>query len=64
MELNEKFPAWMCKNKDSTKIEDLRRYQEQQRLVGEIVEKFEEKGYLDSTAADREYIVERMQKVR
>ena len=63
-ELNDKFPAWMCNNRDSTKIEDLTRYKEQQRLVGEIVEKFEEKGYSDSTAADREYIVERMQKVR
>lgn len=63
-ELNDKFPAWMCKNKDSTKTEDLTRYEEQQRLVREIVEKFEEKGYSDSTAADREFIVERLQKVR
>ena len=63
-ELNDKFPAWMCKNKDSTKTEDLTRYQEQQRLVGEIVGKFEEKAYSDATAADREFIVERMQKVR
>ena len=63
-ELYEKFPAWMRKNKDSQKSEDLRRYEEQQRLVGEIVVKFEEKGYSDSKAADREYIVERMQKVR
>lgn len=63
-ELHEKFPAWMRKNKDSTKSEDLLRYEEQRQIVGEIVAKFEEKGYSDSKAADREYIVERMQKVR
>ena len=63
-ELHDKFPEWMTKNKDSTKKEDWRRYVEQQRIVGEIVERFEGKGYSDSKAADREYIVERMQKVR
>lgn len=62
-ELYDKFPAWMNKNKHSTGKDDLKRYEEQQRLVGEIVGRFEEKGYSDSKAADREYIVERMQKV-
>lgn len=62
-ELYEKFPAWMNKNKHSTGKDDLKRYQEQQRLVGEIVGRFEEKGYSDSKASDREYIVERMRKV-
>ena len=63
-ELHTKFPMWMSKNRESTAKDDLQRYEEQQRLVGEIVAKFEEKGYSDSNAADREYIVERMQKVR
>lgn len=63
-ELRDKFPGWMAKNGNSTKPEDLQRYEEQQRLVKEIVSKFEEKGYSDSNAADREYIVDRMQKVR
>ena len=63
-ELHEKYPAWISKNRDKTKREDLKRYEEQQELVVEIVAKFEEKGYSDSKAADREYIVERMQKVR
>lgn len=63
-ELHDKFPGWMTKNGNSTKADDLQRYQEQQRLVKEIVGKFEEKEYSDSNAADREYIVERMQKVR
>jgi len=62
-ELNNKFPAWMSKNKDTVEQDNLRRYENQQRLVGEIVGKFEEKGYSDSHPADREYIVERMQQV-
>lgn len=61
-ELHDKFPGWMTKNRNSTKPDDLQRYEEQQRLVEEIVGKFEEEGYSDSNAADREYIVERMQK--
>ncbi len=62
-ELNEKFPAWMEGNEGSTKAEDLERYREQQRLVREIVERFERRGYSDENEDDREYIVERMQKV-
>ena len=62
-ELHDKFPDWMAKNKSRTKAEDLKRYEEQQRLVGEIVGRFEMKGYEDEKAEDREYIVERMQLV-
>ena len=62
-ELHVKFPDWMAKNKSKTKAEDLKRYEEQQRLVGEIVGRFEMKGYSDDKAEDREYIVERMQLV-
>ncbi|KAI1273469.1 Pex19 protein family-domain-containing protein [Xylaria sp. FL0933] len=63
-ELNEKFPGWMEKNKDTLAKDDLKRYQEQQALVGEMVAKFEESTYSDSNAADREYIVDRMQKMQ
>ncbi|KAI9771302.1 MAG: Peroxisome chaperone and import receptor [Geoglossum simile] len=63
-ELNEKFPAWLEKNKDNIPKEDLERYRGQRVLVGEIVAKFEEKGFADSNATDREYIVERMQKMQ
>lgn len=63
-ELHDKFPMWMHKNESSVKPDDLRRYQDQQRLVGEIVGKFNEKGYSDSNAADREFIVERMQQMQ
>lgn len=62
-ELHDKFPGWMTKNRGRTSSEDLKRYEEQQRLVGEIVERFEMKSYSDSKAEDREYIVERMQLV-
>lgn len=62
-ELHDKFPAWLAKNKDSTPAEDLKRYAEQQAIVAEIVAKFNEPSYSDSNAADREYIVDRMQKV-
>lgn len=62
-ELDDKFPGWMEKNKDTVSKDDLKRYQEQQALVREIVAKFEETTYSDSNTADREYIVDRMQKV-
>ena len=64
-ELHEKFPAWMEKHAEgkSEKAEDLERYKEQQRLVGEIVGRFQTEGYSDGNEGDREFIVERMQKV-
>ena len=62
-ELDDKFPAWLEKNATTTGEEDLKRYKEQQVYVREIVARFEQKTYTDSNAADREYIVERMQKV-
>ncbi|KAJ4983581.1 Peroxisomal biogenesis factor 19 [Stagonosporopsis vannaccii] len=63
-ELDDKFPAWMEKNKDKVPKEDLKRYEEQQVLVKEITARFERKGYSDDNAKDREYIVERMQKMQ
>lgn len=62
-ELHDKFPAWMEANKDKIGEEDRKRYEEQQKLVAEIVGRFEQPGYKDENEADREYIVERMQKV-
>lgn len=61
-ELDDKFPDWMKKNGAKQTKEDLARYKEQQIYVREIVGRFEEKGYSDDNAKDREYIVERMQK--
>jgi peroxin-19 len=39
-ELHDKFPAWLAENRGKTPEADLKRYEEQQRLVGEIVGKF------------------------
>ncbi|KAL2257461.1 hypothetical protein VTK26DRAFT_139 [Humicola hyalothermophila] len=63
-ELHEKFPEWMEKNREKISKEDLTRYEEQQTLAKEIVLKFEEATYSDSNPADREYIVDRMQKMQ
>ncbi|KAL8633043.1 hypothetical protein Q9189_001297 [Teloschistes chrysophthalmus] len=63
-ELNEKYPSWMSRNRASVKTEDLLRYEKQQRLVAEIVGKFEESTYSDTNARDRQYIVERMHKMQ
>lgn len=62
-ELHDRFPAWMAKNRSKVKEDDLKRYETQQRLVGEIVGRFNEKNYSDSNPHDREFIVERMQQV-
>ncbi|KAK3706720.1 Peroxisome chaperone and import receptor [Vermiconidia calcicola] len=63
-ELHEKFPAWMEKHAADTEKKELERFKEQQRLVGEIVGRFERKGYTDEDEGDREFIVERMQKMQ
>lgn len=68
-ELDAKFPPWLEERtvggkKGSVKEEEMERYREQRILVRQIVERFERKGYSDEDARDREFIVERMQKVR
>ena len=62
-ELHDKYPAWIETNKAKTNADDMKRYMEQQSLVNDIVGRFEKKDYSDDKAADREYIVERMQQV-
>lgn len=62
-ELHEKFPGWLEKNRAATSKEDLERYELQQKLVSEIVAKFEEPNYADTSKEHHEYIVDRMQKV-
>lgn len=62
-EIHDGYPAWLTKHEATEKPEDLKRYLEQQRIVGEIVQRFERNEYSDESAADREYIVERMQQV-
>lgn len=62
-ELHDKFPAWLAEHGAKTPEADLKRYHEQQRLVKEIVAKFEEAGYSDDNVESRQYIVDRMQQV-
>ncbi|KAK3050476.1 Peroxisome chaperone and import receptor [Extremus antarcticus] len=63
-ELHEKFPAWMQAHEGTETEAEMGRYREQQRLVGEIVGRFERKGYSDGDEGDRAFIVERMQKMQ
>ncbi|KAJ4414780.1 Peroxisome chaperone and import receptor [Neurospora sp. IMI 360204] len=63
-ELHEKFPGWLEKNRAATSKEDLERYELQQKLVSEIVAKFEEPNYADTSKEHHEYIVGRMQKMQ
>ncbi|KAF4615621.1 hypothetical protein G7Y89_g15286 [Cudoniella acicularis] len=63
-ELDDKFPEWMLKNEGKVEKDDMKRYKEQQVYVREIVARFEAKTYSDDNAPDREYIVERMQKMQ
>lgn len=62
-ELSEKYPGWLEKNGAGLSAEDKTKYEEQCRLVREMVQKFEEPTYKDENVADREFIVERMQQV-
>ncbi|KAF4551789.1 Peroxisomal membrane protein import receptor PEX19-like protein [Elsinoe fawcettii] len=63
-DLHDKFPEWLKNNADKTNAEDLARYKEQQSLVGEIVARFDRPGYSDENKDDRDFIVERMQKMQ
>ncbi|CAG8983058.1 hypothetical protein HYALB_00006086 [Hymenoscyphus albidus] len=63
-ELDDKYPSWLESNASKADKDDLKRYKEQQVYVREIVGRFEKKGYSDDNVADREYIVDRMQKMQ
>ena len=62
-ELQEKFPAYLEKNRDVVEPGDMKRYELQHTLVCEIVDRFNHKNYSDSNPSDRDFIVDRMQKV-
>ncbi|KAJ5577643.1 uncharacterized protein N7459_006607 [Penicillium hispanicum] len=65
-ELDGKFGPWIERNKAGGTVaaEDMQRYETQARVVGQIVQKFEEEGYSDEDAKCREYIWERMQEMQ
>lgn len=62
-ELDNKFPAWIEEHGAEVDKADLEQYKLQQTCVREIVERFQSDKYNDDSATDKEYIVERMQKV-
>ena len=62
-ELDGKFPKWIEEHEGKVEKEEMDKYKEQQGLVREIVGRFESKGYSDQNPQDREFVVERMQKV-
>ncbi|KAI6248202.1 Peroxisomal biogenesis factor 19 [Erysiphe necator] len=63
-ELNENYPGWLEKHAKEVNSADLERYKKQQVYVSEIVKRFESEKYDDNSVADKEYIVERMQKMQ
>lgn len=63
VELNKKFGPWLDENKSSRPTEELRKYEEQARIVKEIVDKFNEKEYSDDKPECRAFIWEKMQVV-
>ncbi|KAK6499176.1 Peroxisome chaperone and import receptor [Arthrobotrys conoides] len=63
-ELDEKFPGWLVENEGKHSADEMDNFREQARLVREIVMKFEQPSFSDSSEMDREYIVERMQKMQ
>ncbi|PLN80032.1 Pex19 protein family-domain-containing protein [Aspergillus taichungensis] len=64
-ELHGKFGPWITANKGKGKIsdEDMARYEDQARIVAQIVGKFEEEGFTDEDPKCREFVWEKMQEV-
>ena len=70
-ELSEKFPAWLKDNDPATpntktKLSktDFERFSRQEKIVQQLVVKFEEKNYSDNDPKCREYIWEKMQEMQ
>lgn len=62
-ELADKYPEWLQTNESKLPPAEFQKYSEQFEYVKEICAKFEETSYSDASPTDREYIVEKMQKV-
>ena len=60
-ELSTKFPSWLDENKTKLEKSEYERFSRQQVIVGEIVDKFEDKGYSDDDPGCREFVWEKMQ---
>lgn len=59
-ELHTGYPDWLSKHRDSLDKDELKRLENQKRVVELIVTKFEEPSYSDSDAKSRDYITELM----
>ncbi|PRT53343.1 Peroxisome biogenesis protein 19-1 [Wickerhamiella sorbophila] len=60
-EMHDKFPGWLNEHGPKISAEELQRYKDQQRIVEDIVLKFEEMTYSDDDKACRKYISAKME---
>ncbi|XP_007234430.2 peroxisomal biogenesis factor 19 [Astyanax mexicanus] len=60
-EITEKYPEWLSSNRQSLSPDDLHRYEQQHKIMGEICNQFERQGEKESTF---ENILELMQKLQ
>ncbi|OKL60298.1 hypothetical protein UA08_04071 [Talaromyces atroroseus] len=60
---NEKYGPWLKENKGKVPPEDFARYENQARIVREIMEKFDEEGYSDKDPECLAYIWDHMQQM-
>lgn len=60
-ELHVQYPSWLESHKKKLSSGEYERYKRQSVIVGDIVNKFEEKGFSDDDPQCREYIWEKMQ---
>lgn len=63
-EMHEKYPKWIENNESTLSEDDLTRYRTQQRIVAEIVAKFDDPNYTDQDAECRTYITSRMEEMQ
>lgn len=60
-EMHDKYPAWLSEHASKVSAEELQRYKDQQRVIEDIVLKFEETTYSDTDKACRKYISAKME---
>ncbi|ANB15693.1 Pex19p [Sugiyamaella lignohabitans] len=63
-EMHDKFPAWLEEHGSTITGEEKTRYLNQQRIVSEIVNKFEDPKYSDDDDACKTYIGQRMEEMQ
>lgn len=63
-EMHEKYPKWIEENESKLPADGLARYKTQQRIVAEIVTKFEDPSYSDQDADCKKFITTRMEEMQ